>query len=59
MNFCLQKKMGRPTEDPKPHRVQTRVNDEDFAILQDYCKRKEKTQTEAVRDGVHALKNIK
>ncbi len=53
------KKMGRPTEDPKPHRVQTRVNDEDFAILQDYCKRKEKTQTEAVRDGVHALKNIK
>lgn len=50
------KKMGRPTSDPKPHRLQTRVNDEELKILEDYCKRKEKSKTEALRDGVKALK---
>ncbi len=50
------KKMGRPTSDPKPHCLQTRVNDEDLKNFQDYCKRKGKTAAEALRDGVKALK---
>lgn len=51
------KKMGRPTTDPKPHRLQTRVNDEELKILEDYCERKKKSKTEGLRDGVRALKN--
>lgn len=62
--FCTQKggerlstkKMGRPTSDPKPHCLQTRVNDEDLKNFQDYCKREGKTAAEALRDGVKALK---
>jgi len=50
------KKMGRPTTDPKPHRLQTRVNDAELYILEDYCKRKGKSKAEALRDGVRALK---
>ena len=50
------KKMGRPTVDPKPHRLQTRVNDEELKILEDYCERKNKSKAEGLRDGVRALK---
>lgn len=57
--FLSAKKMGRPTSDPKPHRLQTRVNDEELKILEDYCERKGKTKTEGVRDGVRALKDKK
>lgn len=53
------KKMGRPTDDPKPYRIQTRINEQEYEILTDYCKRKEKTQSQALRDGVRALKNQK
>ena len=50
------KKMGRPTTDPKPHRLQTRVNDEELKILEDYCKQKSKSKADGLRDGVRALK---
>ena len=51
------KKMGRPTTNPKPHRLQTRVNDEELKILENYCEREKKTKTEGLRDGVRALKD--
>ena len=50
------KKMGRPTSDPKPHRLQTRVNDEELEILENYCKRENKSKADGLRDGVRALK---
>ena len=50
------KKMGRPTSDPKPHRLQTRVNDEEMEILEKYCERNNKSKADGLRDGVRALK---
>ena len=50
------KKMGRPTQDPKPNKLNIRINDEDLQTLNDYCKRKNKTKPEGVRDGIKSLK---
>ncbi|MFR9190892.1 MULTISPECIES: hypothetical protein [Anaerotruncus] len=56
MTHLTAAKMGRPTTDPKPHKVGARINDEDFKILLDYCTRHQKTQPEAIRDGIKSLK---
>lgn len=51
------KKIGRPTKDPKPFKLTVRINEECKMILDDYCKRHEKTLVEGVRDGIISLKN--
>jgi len=51
------KKMGRPTDNPKPHRLDIRVSDEELHILDDYCNRKGKKRPEGIRDGIRGLKN--
>jgi len=50
------KKMGRPTQDPKPNKLNIRVNDDDLKTLDEYCKRKSKSRPEGVRDGIKSLK---
>ncbi len=50
------KKMGRPTDEPKPNKLHLRLSDEDLKILDDYCKRTEKTRPEGARDGIKCLK---
>ena len=50
------KKMGRPTDDPKPNKLHLRLNDADLKTLDDYCERKGKTRPEGARDGIKALK---
>ena len=52
-----QNKKGRPTDNPKPHKLQLRVGDEDLKTLDDYCKRKNKSRTDGLRDGIKALKD--
>lgn len=49
--------MGRPTDNPKPHMIYARISDEDLKTLDDYCKRKNITRPEGIRDGIKALKN--
>ena len=53
----MPKKMGRPTTDPKPYKVDVRLNKEDFQTLEDYCKRKGLKRPEGIRDGIRELKN--
>lgn len=52
-------KRGRPTDNPKPHKLQLRVDDEDLKTLDDYCMRKNKSRTDGLRDGIKALKDKK
>ena len=52
------KKIGRPpSNNPKPHKLQLRVDDADLKTLDDYCERKKKNRTDGLRDGIKALKD--
>ena len=53
------KKMGRPTDDPKPHKITARLNDEGLKILDDYCERKNIRRPEGIRRAVARLKDEK
>ena len=50
------KKMGRPTAEPKPHKVGARVSETDKRILDDYCLRNNVNQPEAIRIAIRSLK---
>ena len=52
-------KGGRPTDEPKPHRLSTRVSDETFHILDDYCKKRKINHPEGVRQAINRLKDEK
>ena len=41
-------KAGRPTDDPKPHKLTVKVNDTTLSILDDYCKRTNKSRAEGI-----------
>ncbi len=49
--------MGRPTDEPKPFKIDVRVSKQDLDILDSYCKRKDKTRPESVREAIRNLKN--
>lgn len=51
------KKMGRPTDEPKPYRLDVRVSKKDLEILDDYCKRKDVKRPQGIRDGIKSLKD--
>lgn len=48
-------RMGRPTNNPKPYKITTRIDEESKKILDDYCKQEEVSQMEAVRRGIKKL----
>jgi hypothetical protein len=49
------KKLGRPTDDPKPIRLDIRISESDARILEGYCARTGKKKPEAIRDGIKSL----
>ena len=49
------KKRGRPTTNPKPHRIAVKMDDETKRILDEYCKQKNVNQMEAARRGIRKL----
>lgn len=51
------KKIGRPTDSPKRNEIKVRLDDTTLQTLDDYCKRKEVTRVQGIRDGINALKN--
>lgn len=51
------KKMGRPTDNPKPHKITARLNDEGLKILDDYCKKRNICRPEGIRNAVYHLKD--
>jgi hypothetical protein len=50
-----QKKMGRPTDNPKPIKLSVRVDVKTLQILDGYCKREGITRMEGIRHGIQRL----
>lgn len=50
-------KMGRPTDNPKTETVHVRLDNECVEILSDYCKEKQVSRTEAIRQGIKKLRS--
>ncbi len=50
------KKMGRPTNNPKPYRMAVKYDEECKQILEAYCKQENVNQMEAARRGIKKLK---
>ncbi len=48
---------GRPTDNPKPYKITTRIDEESKKILDKYCEQKKVPQMEAVRRGIKKLEN--
>lgn len=48
-------KMGRPTDNPKPHRITIRLDEAGKKILDMYCEQEKVSQTDAIRRGVEKL----
>lgn len=46
---------GRPTNNPKPYKITTRIDEESKIILDNYCKQENVPQMEAVRRGIKKL----
>ena len=51
------KKMGRPTDNPKPYRMTVKYDEECKQILEDYCKQENVNKMEAGRRGIKKLKD--
>jgi len=50
------KKMGRPTDNPRPHSLTIRISDADKRILEEYCLKTGVNRTEAISRGIGKLK---
>jgi len=55
----LTTKMGRPTDNPKPHKVTVRLDEESNTILNEYCQKHSIPKMEGVRRGIKKLKDDK
>ena len=53
------KKMGRPTDNPRPNKLSIRLSDEDKQILEGYCICEGVNRTEAISRGIKMLKATK
>lgn len=51
------KKMGRPTDNPKPYKLTVRLDEEAMQILNEYTKQENVKQMEAIRRGIKKLKS--
>ena len=50
------KKIGRPTDNPKNSRLDIRLDDECIEILEKYSKQENKSKAESARIGIKKLK---
>ena len=50
------KKMGRPTDNPKPYKIAVKLDQEAKDILDAYTKQEEVSVMEAARRGIKRLK---
>lgn len=54
------KKMGRPTTNPRSHKLNIRINDESKDIIEKYCLQENVNITETVERAIKAFgKNLK
>ena len=52
-----EKKMGRPTDNPKSKPIHIRLDSECENILERYCEQKSVSRAEAVRRGIKTLES--
>lgn len=48
-------KVGRPTDNPRPHKISIRINDRSKQILETYCLQNGVSKTEAIERGIGLL----
>ncbi len=51
----LAKKMGRPTDSPKIHRIMTRLDEATFVKLKNFCKKRKIGMAEGIRRAISQL----
>lgn len=51
------KKMGRPTENPRPHKISIRINEKSKETLEMYCEKYDVNMTEAIERAIKKLDN--
>lgn len=51
------KKLGRPTDNPKPYQMTFKYDERCKRILEAYCKQEKITRMEAVRRAVYKLED--
>jgi hypothetical protein len=49
------KKLGRPTNNPRPNKISIRISDGDKKILETYCEENGVNKTEAISRGIRML----
>ena len=49
------KRMGRPTDNPKPHRIAARLDEKTKEVLDRYCEQEQVSMMEGVRRGIRKL----
>ncbi len=52
----MPKKVGRPTDNPKPDRITVRLDAEAKLTLEKYCEQEHVERNEAVRRGIKKLR---
>ena len=55
--MATSKKMGRPTENPKPFKLSVRIDEKTLETLDAYCKREGITRMEGIRHGIQRLQD--
>jgi len=55
--MSMSPRTGRPTDNPKNHKVTVRLDDEAASILEKYCKQENIERREAARRGINKLKS--
>lgn len=53
----MTKKIGRPTDNPKPYKITVRIDENNKKILEEYCSQEKVNQMEAVRRGIEKLED--
>jgi len=52
----LSPRTGRPkTENPKQIEVKARIDEKTYLLLQQYCKKNNKTKSDVVREGIDII----
>lgn len=58
MEKANKKKMGRPTDNPKPYRAVVRMDEKTNGILNTYCEQEDVNKMEAIRRGIQELEKF-
>lgn len=48
---------GRPTDNPRPHKLSIRLNNESIKTLETYCNQEKVSRTEAIERAIGKLKD--